>query len=438
MQSKLFKYVTGLALSASLVGTFSLANPQSVKADSTVGCITVKRNSYIYNSKGKRANRSVYRKGDSAYSEGSKIIRGHKYYRLRTNRYIKARNVFYIRATRKAKLIHNAYMYNRRGRRLHYRLLKKGNWYWLFGSRMILRHKYYRLGSDTYIKAGNVDPAHKKTGARKSNKHNNKDTASMTTGSAVFNGDSNSTGSSKSGHIKWDTEIPTTSSDVENGDDNNQPDYSLNHIKIPDGYTLHVLNTFGYGNNSKERLIASGMDINQFHSESARDDNTKVNPDHLTPSEQRELSKYALRLLNEARAQMGSSQWTYNSHIQTLANSVADEYRKDNAGLSHDVPAIERAFAENGIQIYGNECEDLEGSDYSNYAPYTMTSLKHAIYKDMVDMMFGAGNDTTVIELFHAQDLLTDEHGHNQFAVSFNTSYTDGEHMINVHFISWQ
>lgn len=158
----------------------------------------------------------------------------------------------------------------------------------------------------------------------------------------------------------------------------------------------------------------------------------------MTPSEQRELSTFALRLLNEARRQMGTSQWSYNSHIQALANSVAVEYRKDNAGLSHDVSAIERAFAENGITIYGNECEDLEGSDYQNYAPYTITSLKHFIYYSMTDMMFGAGTKTHVIELFHAQDLLTDEHGHDQFAASFNNNYWEDIKQINVHFISWQ
>lgn len=59
-------------------------------------------------------------------------------------------------ATKKITLKHNAYLYNYRGRRVGRRKLYKNHTYTYYSIKRIHGKKYYRVGKNRYIKAGNV------------------------------------------------------------------------------------------------------------------------------------------------------------------------------------------------------------------------------------------------------------------------------------------
>lgn len=117
---------------------------------------TLMHNAFAYTSKGKRVKGmkaiKVGSESKIIATYGTKTIKGKKYYRIGQNQYIAAGNIDGTLRTLK----HNAYVYNDYGNHDNNRVLKKGKSVATFGSAVtIYGLKYYRIGVHQYVKKGN-------------------------------------------------------------------------------------------------------------------------------------------------------------------------------------------------------------------------------------------------------------------------------------------
>lgn len=483
--SKIF--VTAVVSVAFLGSAASLSH----KADASASYLTMHQSTYAYTSNGKRVKRDRYKAGSSEYFTGAKNINGQVYYRISKNRYIKANHVSVTKSDQQVTIRKKSIVYNAKGHRAHYPKLAAGDSYYVFGLTNINGQSYYQIGDGYYVKtkntnhpvANNTHSESVTTPASQSNATRQKKPMPMnvfiptdeldqyempddtTNGNVTITNnwhavyDPNHTYTKPKSHVTvvthWSgTYVPPKkkqqSSSTSSQSKNSTVSVSLVHpylddgakitkpvFKMPSGYTLSRMNNYPYTPASFEKAVISGYKLNPYKETQSNDKYTKVDPEHLTNWEQKELSQYALDLINQARKQIGTNQWTYTSRMQSIANDVAKEYDVDNAGISHDVPAIKRAFAKHGITLRSNTVEDLS-SDYTQYYnPMTMDSLKQLIHSGICDMIFGGGSDTHIREMGHARDLLNEKFYHKNLAVSFNINQTNYGKCINVHFICW-
>ena len=215
-----------------------------------------------------------------------------------------------------------------------------------------------------------------------------------------------------------------------------QPAYSKNYVKLPAGYLEAVKNANCEKTSVPDSLIIKGTEENIFHSESKADDDMKINSERLTPAQELEINDFALRLINNVRLQNNQSPWYYTQESQHVANRVAYLYEQDGKGLStwHDDKALNQVDSEFGIHT-----AELMGGDNVNYKEdylHTMTDLKHAVYNDVVSMLF------STVELRHAQIMLTYNSIDNPttyfgFSVSWQEHNKDGRQEHSDHFIAY-
>ncbi|WP_277151982.1 DUF1542 domain-containing protein [Lactobacillus sp. ESL0701] len=121
---------------------------------------TLLHNAYIYDESGKRVNKWVLKAGSTVKTYGTKEIAGQTYLILHNQGkeyYLIDTNV----TGKSAKLNHNAYVYNRFGKRVGTKsVLKKGKAITIYGSPVKIAGKqYYIIGAGEYIKAANVNAA---------------------------------------------------------------------------------------------------------------------------------------------------------------------------------------------------------------------------------------------------------------------------------------
>lgn len=195
--------------------------------------------------------------------------------------------------------------------------------------------------------------------------------------------------------------------------------YKEDHIILPDAYTIENLVKgqddpgWFYKKAGKE-----GLKINNFTPES-KADNVKVDPSHLTADQQKELSLYAMRLINDVRTKLGVVPYRYTQKAQDLANDVAKEYKKDNFSMgvysdnidsaeevysNHDVPALIRAAKKYGLNIDQNT---IESGYTTTEEPHTLTDMKREIYEGLLSLFMGKDKANTEdwIEFLHANGL---------------------------------
>ncbi|MEK3532527.1 SEC10/PgrA surface exclusion domain-containing protein [Lactobacillus crispatus] len=484
-----------LALGATSTALFSgamMMNNNKVEASSSsIVLLKFKHNAYRYNKNGKRIGTGYITKGSTYYSKGAYRIHGKKYHKLDTkgNIYIKDGNLSTRRLTNQVTLKHNAYIYNIHGRRINRQKLYKGVSYFIYGSRCINGKKYYQIGAKEYIKASNASAPFSTYGqssnndvdntTNKSNVSNNSATNTSTTtqtntntnvgsntssnNSSVTNNQSASNNSSSSANNN--IQLPNHSSQSNNTGNqgsttkpstgNNgsqvtkpntgnqgqetkpsQPTYSKNYVKLPAGYLEAVKKANWEKTSVPDELIRKGVEINNFHSESKADDEMKINSERLTPEQNFEINDFALRLINGVRAENGQQPWYYTPKAQHVADRVAYLYEQDHMGLStwHDNKALNEVDKEAGIHT-----AELMGGDNVNYKEdylNTMTDLKHAVYNDVVKMLF------STVELRHAQIMLTYNSIDNSstafgFSVSWQEHNKDGRQEHSDHFIAY-
>lgn len=141
-------------------------------------------------------------------------------------------------------------------------------------------------------------------------------------------------------------------------------------------------------------------------------------------------------MINNVRSENGQQPWHYSARAQHVADRVAYLYDQDHMGLStwHDDKALNEVDREAGIHT-----AELMGGDNVNYKEdylNTMTDLKHAVYNDVVGMLF------STVELRHAQIMLTYNSIDNPttyfgFSVSWQAHNKDGHQEHSDHFIAY-
>ena len=112
----------------------------------------LKHNAYLYNKEGKRANQAVLKAGSTVTTYGMVVINGRKFFTLANDYYLAAGNA--VSQTRKLK--HNAYIYNKYGQRVGKKVVKTGQSMATYGTVVTIRgKKYYTIDHQHFMKANN-------------------------------------------------------------------------------------------------------------------------------------------------------------------------------------------------------------------------------------------------------------------------------------------
>ena len=215
--------------------------------------------------------------------------------------------------------------------------------------------------------------------------------------------------------------------------------------KYNNGYVSHVQEGLRDGNqqeiddSDKYGMNASDFDAtmqkvsdesynlksnNYIHNE--YDHNRKVNINHLTDDEQKELSNFAAGIMNDMNKQVGLPEFSVNSDTQKMANDIAKGYIEDNRNLfdgkSHDFDRINRVAKDYGLnnttgnsQYYENAAGWIIGAGHvtgnnsdesgwyendANPGETNMDEIKAGIYNSLKVMYFNHH------EWYHAFGLL--------------------------------
>lgn len=361
------------------------------------------------------------------------------------------------------KLVKNAYVYTSSGKKTKAKL-KKGKRINTSSIRKIKGKKYYKIGKNKYIRTANVANHTKKNkkGKKDSQIYEpivakgvrvNLDTVHPKLPSArslITNASSLPAGTK----IKWDKDDKPDLVRGPNGKnygfiDITYPDGSkisevpklvfsgTNHIKIPKGYTLDKLKDADSDDDKADAMYDAaeeGSENNGFVSESKQEDQEKINPSNLTSNQKKTISQFALRMINEARNQLGRPNWIYNDDIQSLADDIAKKYVRDGAGVqdnAHDVSALQEAANEHG---YITVAEDMYGDN--GYVPETMTAMKKLVYDGICSCLFNG------MEFHHAADLMSAnedpsdyDEGSKALEDPFAVSYSNTDDWNTIHYI---
>ena len=228
--------------------------------------------------------------------------------------------------------------------------------------------------------------------------------------------------------------------------------YSQATIKLPSGYTLSGLLEAYKGAPSESFIDASmkGMEINNFSrvakGESSSDKRV-INPSKLTASDQKELTEFALKIINSAREQLGLHPWIYSSGTQQLANDIAKEYQDNGRSISdgdHYISGIVRACKKNGLDLDDNYVEDMAGFSIKK-TTMPMGEMKKDIYFGLKQMIFGftgsgestRNNKSLYREWEHAGDLFnTQDSVHDGDYNYYGFSISKTGNTYSMHFIS--
>ena len=114
-------------------------------------------NAYVYAADGiTRVNSKTLKRGKIIYVYELKSINGKNYYRVKGG-YIKASNFEKVKKLQGVakRLRYNAFVYNSKGKKVSYKLLKRHSIIKTYGVKMIQDKKYYKIGKNQYIKAVN-------------------------------------------------------------------------------------------------------------------------------------------------------------------------------------------------------------------------------------------------------------------------------------------
>ena len=438
--------------------------------------VTLKHNAYLYNIHGRRINKQKLYKGVSYFIYGSRYIHGKKYYQVGVHEYIKASNASapfstygqssnnYVDNTTNSQtntntnvgsntssnnssITNNQSASNNSSSSANNIQLpnnsSQGSSTGNQGSTTKGNNGSQVTKPNTGSQGSTIKPSTGNNGSQvtKPNTGSQGSTTKPSTGnngSQVTKPNTGSQGSTTKPSVGNNGSQVTKPNTGNQGQETqpSQPTYSKNYIKLPAGY-LETVKNANWGKTSvPDELIRKGVEINNFHSESKADDEMKIDSDNLTPAQDFEINDFALRLINNVRAENGQQPWHYSARAQHVADRVAYLYEQDHMGLStwHDNKALNEVDKEAGIHT-----AELMGGDNVNYKEdylNTMTDLKRAVYSDVVRMLF------STVELRHAQIMLTYNSIDNPttyfgFSVSWQAHNKDGHQEHSDHFIAY-
>ena len=434
--------------------------------------VTLKHNAYIYNIHGRRINRQKLYKGVSYFIYGSRYINGKKYYQIGAQEYIKASNASapfstygqssnndVDNTTNNSNVSNNSATNTSTttqtntntnvGSNTSSNNSSVTNNQFASNNSSSSANNNIQLpnnssqGSSTGNQGSTTKPSVGNSGSQvtKPNTGNQGSTTKPSTGnngSQVTKPNTGSQGSTtkpSTGNNGSQVTKPNTGNQGQETKPS-QPTYSKNYVKLPAGYLEAVKNANWEKTSVPDSLIIKGTEENIFHSESKADDEMKIDSANLTPDQAYEINNFALRLINNVRAENGQKPWYYSNRSYAIAKRVAYLYEQDGKGLStwHDDKALNQVDREAGIHT-----AELMGGDNVNYKEdylNNMTDLKRAVYNDVVGMLF------STVELRHAQIMLTYNSIDNPttyfgFSVSWQAHNKDGRQEHSDHFIAY-
>lgn len=112
----------------------------------------IMHNAAVYNRKGKRSSKLVLKENNPIATYGKKTIKGKKYYRIGKDQYLAAGNIDGTLRSLKRR----SFVYNGSGNRDNSLVYKKNSFQATYGKQVtIMGMKYYKVGVNQYIKAAN-------------------------------------------------------------------------------------------------------------------------------------------------------------------------------------------------------------------------------------------------------------------------------------------
>ena len=200
--NKIYKYSATALVAASL---FALS---AQTANAATGYQRLTHNAYAYTYTGKRANHRLYRKGNRVKVIGSIELNGKKYNIIAGNLYIKAAN-FSSKKTAtttdlgdgyETTMLHNAYIYNSKGKRVRGKKLLKNHDITYYGKVLMIKgKKYVQIGDNQYVRSSNVLLAY--DGPISSNSNVNRHATNCSSNNDTSINSNNSTNNSKNNNV---------------------------------------------------------------------------------------------------------------------------------------------------------------------------------------------------------------------------------------------
>lgn len=234
----------------------------------------------------------------------------------------------------KRTFTHNAYIYNKNGKKLANMYYKKGITVKTYGSAVKIKDAYYYyVGNGKYVKRANF-----------------------------------------------------------------QPKFKANTLTLPTGYgeardQYNDLQTNG-SENKLIKLSRQGVKDNVFHAESKADDHEKATAPTLTATQIKELNKYALNLLNSARKQAGVSKIKTDKNIQ---NKFTDQNDWDQAKYTFRVNNYPKTMTGMKKVIYNSLKKMLFNGAYSDYHSYDRANMLLKGSNTRAGIWFSGNSKTAVL-----------------------------------------
>ncbi|MDF7683703.1 BspA family leucine-rich repeat surface protein [Lactobacillus sp. ESL0679] len=178
------------------------------KAKSSVQVAKLTKKTYLYNKSGKRVGKKALKKNKTIKIYGTKTIKGKTYYSLGHGKYVLASRVKFAKS---AEITKKSYLYNKKGKRISKKAFKAGKTVQTYGTKTIKGKTYYSLGSGKYILAKNVMFNDSTSAPSPANGTNSSKPSGNTAGSDSSTSTGSSTGSNTSNNNG------STSSDIKKG-----------------------------------------------------------------------------------------------------------------------------------------------------------------------------------------------------------------------------
>lgn len=265
-------------------------------------------------------------------------------------------------ATKKITLKHNAYLYNYRGRRVGRRKLYKNHTYTYYSIKRIHGQKYYRVGKNRYIKAGNVLV---KRHTSKVNTPSNQEPESDS--KLAIN-------TSGMGTPKFQVAINESNADVFSASHATANGSWLGTTNLNGTYNVYAEDNGMYeiGNGQWVKIGIANVISNNSNKSTQTKQSSQSNSNQsknskvvMTESQKEEVIRYFLQMLNSKREEEGAKPLILDSHLSQEATQRAvhdgttlyntgdeDHHRDENGNLL--MPSDARAEVCSGIRFFGS------------------------------------------------------------------------------------
>lgn len=172
-----------------------------------------------------------------------------------------------------------------------------------------------------------------------------------------------------------------------------------------------------------------------------KDQDERVDLDHLSSAQLREINEYALKLINDLRVQVGTKPMVLNQDIMGMAQDIAQGYVQDGRSISdnggHDGRAVAKAADDYGL-LHKNDdpaltknahqlFEDI-GGFVTNATDLIITKKAHGSYLNSYDI-----NRTSAANLHKTNmDLVKQSIFYNMLGMLFNDGSSNWGHTLSI------